>query len=73
MEENHVHPEIRKELIGTSVTHCEPWEKGGAKIKFDRSLRYSVIKRLNDKGHVVGGIYNDGGDQMSAFIEPNVL
>ena len=73
MEENHVHPEIRKELIGTNVTHCEPWEKGGAKVKFDGSLRYSVIKSINDKGHVVGGIYHDDGEQMTAFIEPNEL
>lgn len=73
MKENHVHPEIRKELIGTNVTHCEPWDEGGAKIEFDGSLRYRVIKRLNDKGHVVGGIFNDDGDQMSAFIEADVL
>jgi hypothetical protein len=68
-ETNHVPPTIRKELLGQDIVSLESWDNGGAKAQFKSGLNYSVVKSLNDEGYVVGGIYIDGDDKATAYIE----
>jgi hypothetical protein len=68
-ETNNVPPTIRKELLGQDITNLESWDSGGAKAQFKSVLDYSVVKSLNDEGYVVGGIFIDGDDKATAYIE----
>lgn len=72
-ETEHVHPEIRKELIGADVRSVESWDDGGAKVKFSGRFSFKSVKALNEKGYVVGGIFDDGDDGFTVFVEADIL